>query len=88
MRIGWGAGAAEVLLWPRALDHDRVLHRAEPRGVERPHVKDVDALHLAEQFKTLETGGLLHVGGKGARFSAGTKKIFLGPDICETRTND
>lgn len=40
-------------------------------SVQRFHVEDVNALHFAEDFEALEAGGLVEVGGDGARFGAG-----------------
>lgn len=54
-----------------------------PRGVQRPHVKDVDALHLAENLETLKTGGLLQVGRHGAGLGAGADEVVFRLDVCE-----
>lgn len=53
----------------------------EARGVERAHVEDVDAVHLAEDFETLETGRLLEVGGDGAGLGTGTEEVGLRLDL-------
>jgi len=58
------------------------LFLTEARGVERAHVEDVDALHLAENLETLETGGLLDVGGDGAGAGAGADQVILRLDLC------
>jgi hypothetical protein len=54
----------------------------QARGIQRPHVEDVDAVHLAEDFEALETGGLLGVGGDGAGERAGADQVLLGLDLC------
>lgn len=46
-----------------ALDLDRVLGSTEVGHLKRLHVENIDALELSEQLETLETGGLLLVGG-------------------------
>ena len=53
-----------------------------PAGVQRFHIEDVDALHFAEDFETLEAGGLVEVGGDGARFGAGREEVFFCSDFC------
>lgn len=59
-----------------------VLLHTQPAGVERPHVEDVDALHLAQDFEALETGGLLEVGGDGAGFAAFGHEVGFRVDFC------
>lgn len=54
----------------------------EARGIERAHVEDVDALHLAEDFETLEAGRLLDVGGDGAGAGTGADQVVLRLDLC------
>lgn len=53
--------------------------------VEGLHVKDVDALHLSEDFETLETGSLVDIGGDGTGLSTGTEEVGLGRDLCHSR---
>ena len=54
---------------------------AFPARVQGAHVEDVDALHLAEDFETLETGGLFNIGGDGTGSSTGWHEIILGGDL-------
>jgi hypothetical protein len=86
VRVGRVAGATDVLLVTRRADHDGVLHRSEAAGIEGTHVKNVDALHLSENFETLETGGLLQIGRDGTRLGTGTVEIFLSLDFCSMQT--
>jgi hypothetical protein len=51
-------------------------------GVEGPHVEDVDALHLSEDFEALETGRLLGVGGDGTGLSTLGDEVLHGLDRC------
>ena len=53
-----------------------------PAGVQGPHVEDVNALHLAEDFETLETGGLFEIGGDGTGFGTGGEQVGFGLDFC------
>lgn len=80
--VGGTARAAEVLLVAEGLDDDGLVEGAAARGVERLHVEDVDALHFAEDFEALETGGLLEVGGDGAGWGARGEEVVLGGDFC------
>ena len=57
-----------------------------PAGVQRPHVKHVGSLHLAEDFETLETGGLLDIGGHGTGLgTAGGEEILFAREFCVLR---
>jgi hypothetical protein len=58
------------------------LQLTETAGVQWPHVEDVNALHLSEDFETLETGGLLGIGRNRTRLRTGWEKISLGFDLC------
>jgi hypothetical protein len=82
VRVSGDTGAAGVLLITSGADHDRVLHGSEARGVKRPHVEDIDALHLSEDLETLHTGGLLDVGRDGTGGGTGTDKVIDGLDVC------
>lgn len=83
MRVGGGAGAAGILLVTSRADEDGVVQGAPARGIEGPHVEDVDALHLSEDFETLDTGGLLDIGGDGAGRGTGADKVIDVLDVCE-----
>lgn len=66
-----------------ALAHgDQHLNLTLARGVQGAHVEDVDALHLAENLETLETGGLLEVGRDGSGGGTGATKVVLRLDLC------
>lgn len=82
VRVGGVSGATGKLLVAGGADEDRALHGSLAAGIQRAHVKDVDALHLAEDFQALQTGGLLEIGGHGARDGARAEKVVLGPDLC------
>lgn len=57
--------------------------RTYPGRVQGPHVEDVDTLHLAENFQSLETGGLFEIGRDGTGSSTGGEQIVFGSDLCE-----
>jgi hypothetical protein len=52
-------------------------------GVQWPHVKDVDTLHLSENLETLKTGRLFDIGGNSTGLRAGREEIGLGVDFYE-----
>lgn len=54
-------------------------------GIKGLHVENVDALHLAENLETLETGGLLEIGGDSAGGGTGAEEVILGLDLCLSR---
>lgn len=85
MRVGRVSSATSKLLIASGADGNGVLHGSEARGVERAHVEDVHALHLSENLETLDTGGLLEIGGNGAGLSARTVEILLALDLCSPR---
>lgn len=58
--------------------------RTLPASIERSHVENVHALHLAENFQTLETGGLLKIGRDGTGLAALRHKVVLGGDLCKS----
>lgn len=87
MRVGRVASAAGVLLLAGGADHDGVLHGSLAAGVEGAHVENVDALHLSEDFETLETGGLLEVGGHGAGLGTRSAEVILGSDLWREKRN-
>ena len=51
------------------------------RRIQGSIFEDVDPLHLSNEFKTLETGRLLEIGGDSAGTSTRGKKILLLLDI-------
>lgn len=51
--------------------------------IQRPHVKDIHTLHLAENFQTLQTRGLLEIGGDGTAWGARWDEVVFGLDACE-----
>ena len=82
VRVGGRAGAAGVLLVTGGADDDGVVEGARARGVQRPHVENVDALHLSEDLEALDTGGLLKVGGDGARGGAWADEVIDRLYVC------
>lgn len=80
--VGGETSATSVLLVTGTVDDDGVLESSLPGGIEGPHVEDVNALHLSDEFKTLETSGLLDVGGDGTGLSTGGDEVLLGLDLC------
>ncbi|KAK1241920.1 hypothetical protein MKX07_007743 [Trichoderma sp. CBMAI-0711] len=76
------AGAAGKLLVAGGAHQNGVVQGSLAARVEGAHVEDVDALHLSENLETLETGGLLEVGGDGAGLGAGAEEVVLGLDLC------
>lgn len=79
--VGGRAGAASELLLAGGADQDGVLQGSLAAGVEGAHVEDVDALHLSEDFETLETGGLFEIGGDGAGLATGSNEVLLDLDL-------
>lgn len=53
-----------------------------PTSIQRFHVEDVNALHFTEDFETLETGGLVEVGGDGTGLGSGGEEVFFCLDVC------
>lgn len=58
--------------------------RTETAGVQWPHVEDIDALHLSEDFQALQTGGLFGVGGNGTGLRTRRKQVSLARNLYET----
>lgn len=83
--VGGETSATSVLLVTGTVDDDGVLESSLPGGIEGPHVEDVNALHLSDEFKTLETSGLLDVGGDGTGLSTGGDEVLLGLDLFERK---
>ena len=54
----------------------------QARGIQRPHVEDINTLHLAEDFETLQTSGLLEVGRHAAGGGTGTPKVVDVLNLC------
>jgi hypothetical protein len=79
--VGREAGAASKLLLSSGADGDGILHGTQAAGIQRSHVEDIDVFHLTENLETLDTGGLLEVGGNGSRLSTGAEKVVLGLDL-------
>jgi hypothetical protein len=82
MRVNRVTSAASVLLVAEGLDHDWVVERALAGGIEWAHVEDVNAVHLAENLETLETGGLVEVGWHGASWGSRWEEVVLGLNLC------
>lgn len=82
VRVGRVAGAAGELLLAGGAHGDRVVHGALAARIERPHVEDVDTLHLSENLETLETSGLLEVGGNGTGLGTRAEKVVIALDLC------
>ena len=61
---------------------DSVLLHTETAGVQWPHVENVNALHLSENFQTLKTGGLLDIRGNGTGLRTRGKKVGITLDLC------
>lgn len=73
---------------PSSLSHScRWSWLTLPRGVERPHVENINALHLAEDFEALKTGRLLEIGGDSARLGTGPDEVVSRPHLCPHKTN-
>lgn len=85
MAIRRKARAASKLLVAETANADGVLHGAAARGVERLHVEDVDALHLAQDLEAVETGRLVEVGRDRASGGAWGKEVGFGLDLCCAR---
>lgn len=55
-------------------------------GVQWPHVKNIHALHLAQDLQPLQTRRLLNVGGNCAGRGARREEIGLGRDLCKAQS--
>lgn len=82
MGVGRVAGAASELLLASGSDNNGVVHGSRAAGVERSHVENVNSFHLAENFQTLQTSGLLEIGRDGAGVSTRTEEVNVGLDLC------
>jgi hypothetical protein len=82
VRVGRDTGATGILLVTSRADEDGVLHGSKTVRGERPHVEDIDALHLSENFETLHTGGLLEIRGDGTGRGTGSDEVIDGLDVC------
>ena len=51
-------------------------------SIQRLHIKNIDSLHLSQDFKSLETGRLVKVGGDGSGDCTGTDEIGFALDFC------
>jgi len=76
IRIRTSSGAG-----PTAEAAAKMVVVTSPRRVQRLHVEDVDALHLAQDLKALEPRGLLEVGRDGPGRGAGWKEVRVGFDL-------
>jgi hypothetical protein len=83
VRVGRETSATGELLLASRSDHDGILHRSKAGGIKRAHVEDVDTLHLTENLQTLETGGLLEIGGDGTGGGTRTEEILLSLDLLQ-----
>jgi hypothetical protein len=54
--------------------YQRGLHTSTA-SIQRLHIKDVDAVHLAQDLKSLQTSALLEVGRDGAGRSSGREEV-------------
>lgn len=50
-------------------------------GIKGTHVEDVDTLHLSDELQTLETGGLVDIGGNGTGLGTWSKEVLLALDL-------
>lgn len=59
----------------------RKMERTLPRSIQRLLVEGVETLHLTDELETVETGGLLDIGGDGAGFGAGRDEVVFSFDL-------
>lgn len=52
------------------------------RSVQWLHVEDINSLHLSQNFQTLETGGLVEIGGDGTGLTTGWHQVVHALDLC------
>lgn len=50
-------------------------------GIKGTHVEDVNALHLSDEFQTLETSGLVKIGGNATGLTTRGEEVILGLDL-------
>lgn len=63
------------------IDDIYLLHTSAIRR-QGPHIEDINALHLSEDFETFETSGLLEIGRNGTGSGTGGQQIRLSLDFC------
>ena len=51
-------------------------------GIKRPHVEDVNPLHFPQNLNTLETSGLLEIGGDGTGLGTLGEEVIWTLDLC------
>jgi hypothetical protein len=51
-------------------------------GVQRLHIEDVNTLHLSQNLKTLQAGGLIQVRGNSTDRCAGGEQVVFRLDLC------
>lgn len=49
---------------------------------KRPHVEDVNSLHLSENFETLKTGSLFEIGWNGTGLGTRRQEVFFRLNFC------
>lgn len=58
----------------RSCMYQRGVHTSTA-SIQRLHIKDIDAVHLAQDLESLQTSALLEVGRDGARRSSGWEEV-------------
>lgn len=58
------------------------MERTLPGRIQRLLVEGVETLHLTDELETVETGGLLDIGGDGAGFGTGGEEVVFSLDFC------
>ena len=63
-------------------DKGKGVWLTNPTSIQRPHVKDIDPLHLAHNFQALETGRLLDIRRHGTGLRAWGHEVLFAGDFC------
>jgi hypothetical protein len=56
-------------------------------SVQRPHVENINTLHLSEDLETLQSSRLLEVGRNGSGSGAGSEQVFLAADLYSPKSS-
>lgn len=80
-------GSCKVPAYVSGTQHGRTgrVKHTFARSIQRPHVKDVNAFHLTQNFQALEPGGLFDIGGHSTRGGTGREKVAFGMHVYQCR---
>ena len=59
------------------------LSRTMSASIQRPHIEDINPLHLSQNLQPLQTGGLFEIGRDGAWRRTGSYEVTICVDLVE-----